>query len=106
MALIRDYEIPSGINISAYFEDLGFEYVTKDVPYLANNVYIKIEKIETTTNKECVMAVSFKKDKDTAVLFTKTYSYNLSLEDSAGNVFQQGYRHLKSLDDFKGAMDV
>lgn len=105
MAIMKDFYLPVGTNLSDFFEDSGFEVVTKKEPYFANNVYIKIETINTNVT-EAVMTVSFRKEKDSSVLMTKQYQFDINLENESPNIFDQGYTHLKTLEEFKGALSA
>lgn len=105
MALMKDVILPAGTNLADFFPETDFETVVKKDDYLANNMYIKIERIGGTKESQEIIVV-FKKDRDSESLMVKTYTFTPSLEENAGNLFEQGYDYLKSLQEFKGALDI
>ncbi len=105
MAFMNDFYLPAGTNLSDFFEDTGFEFVSKKEPYLANNLYIKIENM-TTTSTRCSMLVSFRKEKFSKVLMTKEYQFDINLESDGSNIFEQGYEYLNTFPEFKGSITV
>lgn len=105
MAIMIDVMLPSGTNLADYYPESGFETVTKKDDYLANNMYVRIDRVSGTKNEQ-ELTVVFKKDRESEPLMVKTYTFTPSLDDNAGNLFKQGYDYLKSLPEFDGALDV
>lgn len=105
MALMKDVVLPPGTNLADYYQEAGFEIVSKNEEFLANNMYIKIERISGTKDEQ-ELTVTFKKHRESEVIISKKYNFAPSLEDDAGNLFKQGYEYLKTLPEFTGAVDI
>ncbi len=105
VAIMKDFILPEGTNLADYFQEAGFDFVMKKKGFLANNMYIKIDRISGTKDEQ-EMTVVFKKDRDSQTLLTQNYQFTPSLDDDAGNLFKQGYEYLKTLPEFEGAIDI
>lgn len=102
MALISDYILPEGTNLNDFYPELRFDYMTKNEPYLANSVYVKIESV-TSNSTEAELTVVFKKSRDSKILTSKKYIFGLTSDSTSKNILEQGYGYLLTLDEFKGA---
>lgn len=70
------------------------------------NVYCKIDSF--TGDKDLItINVGYYKDSTKAVkINNKTYSFVPNIQDTSGNFIKQGYEYLKTLDEFKDAVDL
>ena len=73
---------------------------------LIKNSYIKILKIEGDKNYLSLQIGIFANKNENDYIESKMYYFRPSIEDSASNFYKQGYEYLKSLEDFKGSIDI
>lgn len=103
MALRKNINIPIGTNLSFKYTD--FAVCIKNAEELLENAYIKITN--QTGNKEKVLLdVGIYDKKDGVCVLTKYYDFVPIVSDSSANFIKQGYEYLKTLDEYKDAVDL
>jgi hypothetical protein len=101
MALQKNIIIPSGEDLSTIYTE--FMHCTKSQDESLTNGYIKIENLNG--DKDGInIRVGFKKDKNSQAIFYRNFSFVPS--ENNFNYLQQGYEYLKTLDEFKDAIDL
>ncbi|APM39386.1 hypothetical protein [Clostridium kluyveri] len=77
---------------------------------VASNAYIRIDTINGYKGRLDISVNSYISQADfqggKGYLEQKFYHFAPSIEDSAPNFIKQGYEHLKTLDEFKDAIDL
>lgn len=72
------------------------------VDYTVAGCYIKVERVDGGKTS-CTAYVSFAAEGFSGA---KNYAFVPSVADDAANFIKQAYEHLKTLDEFAGAVDV
>jgi hypothetical protein len=72
--------------------------------YTVKNAYIKINKVIGDKENVVINVLGYKEDK-TNVVSSNEYSFVPSVAEGAVEWIKQGYEYLKTLDEFKGAID-
>ena len=70
------------------------------------SAYIKITNIEGNKNSIFIDIEIFNNNECNTLLEIKRYYFKPSVEDTASNFIKQGYEYLKTLDEYKDAVDV
>jgi hypothetical protein len=103
MALQQTVNIPIGVNLNFKYPD--FDICTKEQEETQQNCYIKIDNLNG--NKENLyLEVRIYDKKGGNLIFTKNYNFVPSIVDNSKNFIKQGYEYLKTLDEFKDAIDL
>ena len=96
MALKKSFTITGTTSISG----VPFGYVTGESSYTTPQLYIKVESV--SASKTAASAdVSY--SNDDGIVTSKRFEFMPNLEGE--NFIKQAYMHLKSLDEFAGAVD-
>jgi len=91
------------INVNGILEYTGALVSTTVQTF--NNCYIKITNL--SGNKDLInIQVTVYDTKGGKILNRKNYSFTPSVSDTSKNFIKQGYEYLKTLDEYKDAVDL
>lgn len=99
MALKKDIQVTNGVTLKT---DNGVE-LPFDQVITINDVYIKVTEVRAHKEGGTIF-VRFSKDREQS--WTNSYRFIPSVTEGAENFIAQAYKHLKTLPEFSGAVDV
>jgi len=103
MALQKDIIISANTNLSGVYTD--FNYCTKNKEITLPKAYIKIDGLNGT--KELInLSIGIYTSKDGNKIVSYNQAFKPDITDAAKNFIKQGYEYLKTLDEYKDAMDL
>jgi hypothetical protein len=106
MGLQISFQIDPGVNIASLMNDTTIETFISNVPTDVTDGYVKIDSIQGT-KEELLVYISYRKNKeDVYPLKTKNFTFAPSVEEDALNFFKQIYEHMKTQEEFVGAIDI
>lgn len=97
------YECLTDIELLNKVDNTITNKITKEI--IVENTYIKITNQEGDKNNIKIIVTIFDK-KDGNIVNRKYYSFIPNVEDGASNFIKQGYEFLKTLDEYKDAIDI
>lgn len=105
MALKMDYE--KQVN-KELLKNEGFNYLIARVDDFLTftDTYIKINKIEGSKNNLKIIVNVYTNSDCSVLLDIKQYNFTPSVEDMSFNFIKQGYEYLKTLKEYKDAVDL
>lgn len=104
MALKMSFTVPAGYNVASLQSDTKITTLVKSTITEVSDGYVKIAN--QYGDKEMLSVdVEYKTNASANALFSEQYTLPLSTTDTAPNNIKQGYDYLKTLDEFKDAVD-
>lgn len=71
-----------------------------------SDAYIEIVSLTGTKNKIRINVNTYDTNSKENLIKMEEYSFTPSIEDGSENFIKQGYEFLKTLEEFKGAIDI
>ena len=103
MALQKNINLPAGTNLSFKYTD--YTMCTKNIKETLENAYIKIDNI-TGSKSNIIISIAIYNFKNGTVILRKSYNFVPDISENAKNFIKQGYEYLKTLDEYKDAINL